>query len=121
MPPEKYDPVTIRFTKGLLLTWIPFLVLTLPTLIMLVRTMIAVHSQKATGLGVVAGGISQSFVTFGLVSLIATQGFAVSLLSRTFQKGHGIRSVFSVISICCSVLLLGLGVSIVWLMIRLPR
>lgn len=97
-----------RFLWGALLAWIPFLFLLLPTAI---RFFGSLSSQKATGLGAVAGGISESLATFGLAVTVVFEVCAIVLLVRAFSRGHAARSLFSLLSLCCSgLIILFLGV-----------
>ena len=96
-----------RFLWGVLLAWVPFLFLILPAAVTFFGSL---SSQKATGLGAVAGGLSESLVTFGLAVTLAFELIAIILLLRAFSKGHPLRALFSVLSICCSgTILFGFG------------
>ncbi|MGC2321995.1 MAG: hypothetical protein WA463_05135 [Terriglobales bacterium] len=104
-----------RFLWGVLLAWIPFLFLILPIAVAFVSSL---SSQKATGLGAVAGGLSEAMVTFGLAVTLAFELIAIVLLLRAFSRGHPLRAFFSVLSICCSgIVLFGFGFFL-WLYLR---
>ena len=105
----------IRFMVGVLLAWVPFLLFVLPIFASVFR---GLSTNKATGLGAVAGGVSEALVMFGFTSLIVTQIAAIFLLVRSFQKGHALRGVLSALTICCSSLLLAVGVLFAWILIR---
>ena len=105
-----------RFTRGALLAWFPFLVFMVPIFANVFR---GLSTQKALGLGAVAGGISEALVTFGIVSLIATQFVAIVLLARSFRKGHALRNLISAITIVASVMLLALVCLSTWMLVRL--
>ncbi len=102
-----------RFVKGVLLAWLPFFLLIIPAIVELVNSF---GQSKATGMGAVAGGLAEFFVMFGIVAFFVSQVLAIILLSRSFEKGHGARSLFSVVSICCSALLLAIGGLATWMM-----
>jgi len=61
------DLATRRFLGGLLLAWVPWI----PTLVGLGYAFRGISSQKATGVGAVAGGVAESLVLWGLLSMIA--------------------------------------------------
>lgn len=116
------DAAKSRFLKGLLLTWVSFLVFISPIVVSIVADMLRSASRaKATGLGAVAGGISEALTTFGVAAMAISQVLAIVLLARTFDRAHVGRSFLSAISICCSVLLISFVAVSVWLMIRLAR
>ncbi|MFI5089915.1 MAG: hypothetical protein ACHP7P_07635 [Terriglobales bacterium] len=104
-----------RFLWGVLLAWAPFLFFVIGFL----SAIRGISSQKATGLGAVAGGISEFLATFGLAVTVVFEVCAIVLLLRAFSRGHSARSFFSVLSLCCSgfmILFLGLffWVSYLW-------
>jgi len=104
-----------RFLRGVLLAWIPFLFLLFPTVVWFLSNL---STQKATGLGAVAGGLSESLVTFGLVVTLTSEVIALVLLFRAVSRGHPMRTFFSVVSICCSGLVLfGFGLFL-WSYVR---
>jgi len=100
-----------RFFWGLLLVWTPWL----PTLIGLANAFRGISTEKATGLGAVAGGFTELFVTVGLISTVVYQVVAIVLFGRAFEKGHWFRNLFSAVSIAFSALLLLLTCGFVWL------
>ncbi len=97
-----------RFLWGVLLVWAPWI----PIMIGLGHALI---EQKATGIGAVAGGLTELFVVWGIGSILIGQVAAVVLLFRAFSPGHSIRSLFSVLSICLSGLMLLLVGLFLWL------
>jgi len=88
-----------RFYWGAFLAWAPFLICILPAAVAVFH---GVSSKKATGLGAVAGGISESLLIFGVVALLVLEVVAIVLLLRAFSKGHPLRVLLSVVSLCCS-------------------
>lgn len=53
----------------------------------------------------------------GMAVTLICEVTAMSLLFRAFSRGHGVRSVFSVLSICMSglmILLFGLSLWLFW-------
>ncbi|MGA2962289.1 MAG: hypothetical protein ABSD96_11500 [Candidatus Korobacteraceae bacterium] len=107
-----------RFLKGVLLAWVSFFVFIVPGLIYSFR---GISENKATGMGAVAGGVSEGLMTFGVAAMMITQIASIILLARTFEKGHSLRSLFSVVSICCSLLLVSITAVFVWLIMRTAR
>lgn len=105
-----------RFVKGVLFAWVPLLFFIIPIMVSILRT---IAPQKTTGIGAVAGGLSEALVTFGLVSMVGCEVYAVCLLAVTFAKGQVLRGVFAAVSIGCGVLLvLTLGALFVWFSVR---
>jgi hypothetical protein len=76
----------------------------------------ATFEQKATGLGAVAGGLTEMFVLWGIGTMIISQVVAIILLVRAFSPGHWVRSSFSVLSICLSGFTLVLVFYSLWLL-----
>jgi hypothetical protein len=72
-----------KFTKGLLFAWVPLLLFAVPVLIMMVRE---VSSQKATGLGAVAGVLSEFLTSFGMLAVVVCEVYGVILLVGTLSK-----------------------------------
>ena len=99
-----------RFFWGLLLVWAPWL----PSSVGLANAFRGISTERATGLGAVAGGITEMFVTVGLISTLVFQVVAIVFFVRTFEAGHWLRNLFSVVSIFFSVLLLLLTCGFVW-------
>ncbi|MGA3348566.1 MAG: hypothetical protein ABSC33_06050 [Candidatus Sulfotelmatobacter sp.] len=97
-----------RFLWGALLAWAPWL----PILIGLGQT---IAKQKATGIGAVAGGLTELFVVWGIAAILISQVTAMVFLVWAFSPGHWLRSVFSVVSICLSGLMLLLVGLFFWL------
>ena len=101
-----------RFIKGVLLAWIPFLLFLVPAVANAFR---GISSQKATGLGAVAGGLAEGFVVFGFAAVLISEVAAIVLLVRTLSTEHLGQSVLSVVSIFCSGLMLAILATFIWL------
>jgi hypothetical protein len=71
-------------------------------------------NSKATGVAAVAGGFAEGYVLVGLAATLICEVGAMALLFRAFSRGHGVRSVFSVLSICVSGLMILLFTLSVW-------
>jgi hypothetical protein len=102
-----------RFLRGARLAWAPWI----PTLFVMGYAFRGIWEQKATGLGAVAGGLSESFVVCGIGAILVGEIAAIVLLFRAFPPGHWMRSLFSVLSICFSgwmLLLVGLFFWLSW-------
>ena len=95
-----------RFRYGLLLAWVPLIFFIVPTAIGIIRAIAQVSSEKATGLGAVAGGVAEVAATFGLVVIVASEVVGIVMLVRTSSRNHPIRTVFAIVSVVCSGLLL---------------
>jgi hypothetical protein len=94
-----------KFRWGMLLAWIPLLFFIVPTAIGVISAFVMAN-QRATGLGVVAGGFAEVLVTFGLVAVVGSEVTAIVMLLRTLSRSHPLRTVVAIISVCCSGLLL---------------
>ena len=111
------DNAAKAFHKGALLTWVPFLLFMIP----IAYAFRGIANSKATGLAVVAGGIAEGLATFGFAAIVITQIVAIFVLARTINRGHFARSLFSALSIICSLLLISVMVLFVWLVPRFAR
>jgi hypothetical protein len=99
-----------RFLLGVGLAWTPWI----STLVGIGYTFRGIWEQKATGLGAVAGGLSETFVLYGIGAILLVQIAAIVLLFRAFSPGHWARSLFCVVSICMSGLMLLLVGFFLW-------
>ena len=95
-----------RFLYGLILAWIPLIFFIVPTAIGIVRSIVQVSNQKATGLGVIAGGVAEVAATFGLVAIIASEVLGIVMLVRASSRNHPARTIIAIVSVVCSGLLL---------------
>jgi hypothetical protein len=100
-----------RFLWGVLLVWTPWI----PIAIGLGDALIGMSRQRATGIGVLAGGVTELFVVWGIGSILIAQVAAIILMFRAFSPGHWVRTLFSVLSICLSGLMLLLVGLFLWL------
>jgi hypothetical protein len=100
-----------RFLWGVALAWAP----SVPIMIGLGNVFMGIAGSKATGVAAVAGGFAEMYVLVGLAATLACEVSAMVLLFRAFSNGHGVRSVFSVLSICMSGLMLLLFCLSLWL------
>ena len=100
-----------RFLWGVLLAWAPWL----PTIIGLGYAFRGISAEKATGLAAVAGGLTETFLLFGLLVSLVFEVVAIILLVRAFEPGHWLRSLFSVFSLFLSALMLLLFGLSLWL------
>jgi len=72
------------FLWGTVLTW----ALSIPFILGIFHSFREVSEQKATGLGAIAGGLAEGFVTFGLILAFLVPVVAIVLLIRSFSSGH---------------------------------
>ena len=106
------------FLWGTVLTW----TLSIPLIIGMFNSFREISSQKATGLGAVAGGLVEGYATFGLILALVLPVGAIVLLVRSFSGGRRMRALFSLLYICWSALTLVLAGLFVWLVfVYLPR
>jgi hypothetical protein len=102
-----------RFLWGVVLAWVPWV----PAIVGLGHAFVGIANTKATGLAAVAGGLVETQVMVGLAATLTCEVSATVLLFRAFSRGHELRSVVSVFSICMSgllALLFGLSVWFFW-------
>jgi hypothetical protein len=78
-------------------------------------------TRKHTGVAAIAGGIGESLVLWGLVSMIVCQIVAVVWLVRSISREHLMRSLVSVASVCTSAVILLLTGIFVWFAWFRPR
>jgi hypothetical protein len=77
--------------------------------------LVIVSGQKATGIGVAAYSLTELFVVCGVGAILITQVTALVFLVRAFSAGHWVRSLFSVLSICLSGIMLILVGFFLWI------
>lgn len=102
------DVKRTRFLYGLLFAWVPCI----PLVTSLVSDIVASRS-KATGLGAVAGGLSEALLL--LIPLTAI--VAIYLLARSFARRHVLRNFVSFVSIFWSSLVLCLLALFGWVLL----
>ena len=100
-----------RFLWGIALAWAPWV----PTMVGLASAFRGISNTKATGLAAVAGGFTETYVLVGLAATLFCEVSAMALLFRAFSRGHGVRSAFSVLSICMSGLMILVFCLSLWL------
>lgn len=99
-----------RFLWGVGLAWAPWI----PTIIGLAQAFRGIAKEKATGLAAIAGGLTETLALFGLVATMAFEVGAIALLFAALDREHWFRSLFSVVSICLSALMLLCTAFYVW-------
>lgn len=107
-----------QFVWGVVLAWVPFLFLAVPTAVGLYRALRGISQEKATGLAAVGGGLIEFFVTFGLATTVVFELVAVVLLLRTIHGGRAARTLLSAFSLCCSAVMLTVAGVFVWFVTR---
>ncbi len=111
--------ISNRFLVGVLLAWIPVVIIVIPAFMEMFR---GISDRRATGLGAVAGGLSEAFVTFGMVAFVVAEGIAVYLLIRSIGMGGTAQNVFAILTIGLSVLtFLGTGLCLWMILYVMPR
>jgi hypothetical protein len=90
-----------RFFWGVLLAWVP----TIPLALAFVHIPRDIPTSKAIGLGAVAGMLAEAYLTLGIGLTLVFEVAAIILLLRAFSREHVMRSLFSIVSICCSALI----------------
>jgi hypothetical protein len=102
-----------RFLWGVVVAWSPLI----PALVGLRTLFRGISEQKATGLGVVSGGLAEVFFMYGVAAILVGQVAAIVLLFRAFSRGNWGRSFLSGLTICFSgfmLLLVGLFFWLAW-------
>ena len=107
-----------RFIKGALLAWVPLLFILIPVFLIAFR---GISSQKATGLGAVAGGFTEGFLVFGFAVAVGSEIAAIVLLSRTLSRNHVLRTMSSLVSICASLVMLAILGALLWFVKSIPH
>ena len=100
-----------RFLWGAALAWIP----AIPLAFAFAHVLRDFSTSKATGLGAVAGGLAEAYLTSGIALTLVFEVAAIFLLLRAFSRDRPVRSAFSIVSICCSALMIVLFGLFVWL------
>ncbi|PYX35765.1 MAG: hypothetical protein DMG81_17385 [Acidobacteria bacterium] len=100
-----------RFAWGVGLAWLPIVLVIGQVFFYGFR---GISQEKATGLAAVAGGFAEALTTFGLLSFVVCEVWAIVLLLRVVKREQWSRSMFAVVSIVCSVGFLLLTVLMFW-------
>jgi len=100
------------FLWGMILAWIPVI----PAIIGIFNAFRGISEQKATGLGAVAGGVAEVYATLGMIFVLILPVAAIVLLGKSLSSVHPVRTLFSWLSICRSVLVLALSGLSVWVL-----
>jgi hypothetical protein len=100
-----------RFFWGVLLAWIPALPLVF-TFFLGIRDLSTSH---ATGIAAVAGGLAEAYAILGAGLTFAFEVAAIVLLFRSFSGRQLMRSLFTIVSLGCSALILFLFGIFIWL------
>lgn len=99
-----------RALWGVFLAWTPWL----PAIFGLGLAFRGVAAGKATGLAAVAGGLTETFLLFGLLVTVVFEVTAIILLIRSFEPGHWLQSLFLAFSLCLSGAMLLLFGAFLW-------
>jgi hypothetical protein len=84
----------------------------IPFIVVFFRVVRGIAQEKATGLGAVAGGLTEAYATSGFILTFVLAIAAVVLLGRSFSQGDQTRRLFSLFFIVWSSFILlvsGLG------------
>lgn len=102
------------FLWGMILAAIP----SLPSLFAFVGIVREISNQKQTGLGAVAGGATESFVTLGMIFSLVLPATAIWALFRSLSRSNLGRSVIASVAIGWSTLLLLYYGGMLWVVFR---
>jgi hypothetical protein len=108
---SSYDRKRKWFLWGTVLTW----TVSIPLIIGMFNSFRGISEQKAIGLGAVADGLAEGYVTFALILALVKPVAAIVLLVRSFSKKHRMRALFSVLYICWGALALAAAGTFVWM------
>lgn len=103
------------FRKGLLFAWVPVIFVLFPTLVSFIRSL---SPHETTGLGAVAGGLSQALVTFGIVAFVGCEVYGLILLVRTLSTVSSAAKVLGVLSAGVASLALTFLSLFIWISVR---
>jgi len=106
-----------RFLWGVCLAWLPWI----PTIIGLASAFRGILEEKVTGIAVLAGGLSELFLTIGLVATVAFAITSIVLLASALDREHPFKTLFSLLSICLSALMLIFVACYFWVMVSARR
>lgn len=84
----------------------------IPFIIVFFNVVRSMSQDKATGLGAVAGGLTEAYATFGFILTFVLPIAAIVVLGRSFSKADQTRRLFSLFFIIWSwfiLLVYGLG------------
>jgi len=113
-----YDHRRKSFLWGIGLTGI----LSIPFIIVFLDAFGVITAEKAIGLAAIAGGLTEAYVTLGVLVSLGLAVGAIVLLLRSFSTGHRMRGLISLLCICACALTLVLAGLFVWLvLIYLPH
>jgi hypothetical protein len=94
----------------------------LPFVILFLNAFRGISQDKAIGLGAVAGGLTEVYMTFGLVLTFLLPVAAIALLGRSFSGASRRRKLFSALFIVWSSFTLLLSCLSAWVLFaELPR
>jgi hypothetical protein len=92
----------------------------LPFLVPILTVFRGISPGKATGLAAVAGGLTELYVTSGLILTFILPIAAIVLLGKSFSAGNQSRKLLSLLFICSSVFMLALyGLSAWFVLIQM--
>jgi hypothetical protein len=109
------DPAFAVFRKGLLFAWLPAVIVLFPTLVSFVRS---ISPDKTTGLGAVAGGLSQALTTFGILAFVVCEVYGLILLLRTLSRVSSTARVLGVLSAGVASLAVTFIMLFIWISVR---
>jgi hypothetical protein len=96
------DPKKRMFFYGMLLT----LLILVPSIISIMVSFRGISEQRATGLGAVAGGISEAYAIYGMAFTIVAPIVVIVFFIKSLAPGHAFRSLISWLLIGWSSLML---------------
>jgi hypothetical protein len=81
-----------------------------------------ISREKATGLGAVAGGLTEAYVTFGFILSLVFPVASIVLLARSLSGADRMRKVLSsLLIVCSSFILLLWGLCGWFFLVQMPR
>lgn len=79
-----------------------------------IRSVRQVTEQQATGLGVVLGGVAETYSVFGLTLTFLLPLAAVIFLAKSFAEEKRARAALSIICICWGALMMAIPAWVMW-------
>jgi hypothetical protein len=107
-----------HFRWGMILTWIPFLFIAIPSIVH--ATSRSIYKQSGFGLGSITWLPPKALIAVGVVVILA-ELTALVLLTKAITRNEPMRSALAIMSMCCCVLMITMTLLYFWLIfIGLP-
>lgn len=116
MPEQVIDPKRNRFLWGLAVGWFTLV----PLVYGCANAFKGVTEQKATGIGVIAGGIVEVCAIVGAFVLLVSPMIAIYLLVTSWSRGQAARNILALITMAWSGFTLFIILGAAWMILLFP-